>query len=522
MVKGKIISIKGQIIEVEFVDEIPRIYDVLVADVDPNIKMEVYTSASPNSFFCLALTTITKLHYGSTVISTEQPIKIPVGPELLGRVIDSLGDAQDGMGTITTKESRPIIAKDVSYANVNIPHEVLETGIKVVDFFTPIVKGGKVGLFGGAGVGKTVIISEIIHNLVILNPEKNVSVFTGVGERTREGEELFTTLIESKVMQGVSLIYGSMGENPAIRFRTAFTGVTLAEYYRDVLGKDVLFFIDNIFRFAQSGYELSTLMNAIPSEGGYQSTLTSEMASFHERLVSTHKNAITTFEAIYVPADDLTDSGVQAIFPYLDSGLILSRQVYQEGRFPAIDILSSNSSSLNPDTVGEQHYQTALDAQTLLKKATALERIVSLIGESELSSDDQTVYKRSKMLKNFMAQNFTVVETQTEKKGVFVHLKETVADIRAILDGKVDKLKPEDLLYIGTLKDVEDKLTSASVAKTSKSTQINTPNAETSSQAPAQNQPSNPPENSQASDNKSNDSVKKDDQKPENQTQTKS
>lgn len=458
MIQGRVISIKGQIVEVEFLGEKPRIYDVLLSKEDPTIKMEVYISASPTSFFCLALTHVTSLHHSSVVISTEQPIRIPVGKELLGRVIDTLGEPQDNLGEIKTSDQRPIIAKDVSFANVSIPKEVLETGIKVLDFFTPIVKGGKIGLFGGAGVGKTVIISEIIHNLVILNPEENVSVFTGVGERTREGAELFDTLIESKVMQGVSLIYGSMGENPALRFRTAFTGVTLGEYYRDTLGKDVLFFIDNIFRFAQSGYELSTLMNAIPSEGGYQSTLTSEMASFHERLASTHTNAITTFEAIYVPADDITDSGVQAIFPYLDSSIILSRAVYQEGRYPAIDILSSTSSALNSETVGEDHYQTALDAQALLKRALALERIVALIGESELSADDQVVYKRSKFLKNYMTQNFTVVETQTEKKGVFVKRTDTVADVRAILDGKADPLEPEDLLYIGTLKDIEKKL----------------------------------------------------------------
>jgi len=460
MTSGKVTSIKGQIIEVEFLDDKPSIYDVLYSKDDPTITMEVYTSATPTSFFCLALTHVTTLHHGSSVINTGQPIKIPVGQEMLGRVVDTLGNPQDGGGPINAKESRPIIAKDISFSQVNIPKEINQTGIKVLDFFTPIVKGGKIGLFGGAGVGKTVIISEIIHNLVILNPEKNVSVFTGVGERTREGEELFETLKESKVMQGVSLIYGSMGENPALRFRTAFTGVTLAEYYRDTMGKDVLFFIDNIFRFAQSGYELSTLMNAIPSEGGYQSTLTSEMASFHERLVSTHTNAITTFEAIYVPADDITDSGVQAIFPYLDSGIILSRSVYQEGRYPAIDILSSNSSALNPDTVGKDHYQTALDAQSLLKRALSLERIVSLIGESELSAEDQTVYKRSKILKNYMTQNFTVVEAQTEKKGVFVSLKDTVADVRAILDGKVDELLPEDFLYIATLKDVEQKMVS--------------------------------------------------------------
>lgn len=459
MLSGKVISIKGQIIEVEFPDIKPKIYDVLVLKEDESIKMEVYTSASPDSFFCLALTPVTALHHGSVVISTNQPIKIPVGPEMLGRVVDSLGVAQDGMGDIAAKEYKPIIAEATGFEKVNIPKDVLETGIKVIDFFTPIIKGGKVGLFGGAGVGKTVLISEVIHNLVILHAQENVSVFTGVGERTREGEELFSTLTESKVMQGVSLIYGSMGENAALRFRTAFTGVTLAEHFRDS-GKNVLFFIDNIYRFAQSGYELSTLMNAIPSEGGYQSTLTSEMASVHERLVSTSKNSITSFEAIYVPADDLTDSGVQSIFPYLDSGIILSRSVYQEGRFPAIDILSSNSSALNPDTVGIEHYQTAIDAQALLKKATALERIAALIGESELSADDQTIYRRSKKLKNFMSQNFTVVENQTEKKGVYVPLKDTVRDVKAILNGAVDTLDPEDLLYIGTLKDVEQKIVS--------------------------------------------------------------
>ncbi len=474
MVTGKVVSVKGQIVEAEFIDEKPRIHDVLIATDDPTCKMEVYTSATPNSFFCLALTNITNLHHGSSVVSTGQPIKIPVGNEMLGRVVDSIGEPQDGQGPINAKESKPIIAPSVSFSNVTIPKEIMETGIKAVDFFTPIIKGGKIGLFGGAGVGKTVLLSEIIHNIVILHPDKNVSVFTGVGERTREGEELYATMIESKVMQGVTLIYGSMGENPALRFRTAFTGVTLAEHYRDSLGKDVLFFIDNIFRFAQSGYELSTLMNAIPSEGGYQATLASEMASFHERLVSTHKNAITTFEAIYVPADDLTDSGVQAIFPYLDSGIILSRQVYQEGRFPAIDILGSNSSSLNVETVGELHYQAALDAQALLKRAKALERIVSLIGESELSAEDQIVYKRSKMLKNYMTQNFTVVELQTEKKGVHVGVEDTVKDVRAILDGKVDKLAPEDLSFIGTLKDVEQKLNTALGKKTEVEAQSNT------------------------------------------------
>ena len=463
MITGKIISIKGQTVEVEFDEEKPRIFDVLVYKEDPAIKMEVYASSSANSFYCLSLTGTSKIHYGSIVIDTGQPIKIPVGKELLGRVINTLGEPQDDQGEIGAKDFKPIVDRDIKFAEISVPREILETGIKAVDFFTPILKGGKAGLFGGAGVGKTVILSEIIHNIVILNPEENASVFTGVGERTREGEELYSTLKENKVMQGVTLIYGSMGENPAIRFRTAFTGVTIAEYYRDVLNKNVLFFIDNVFRFAQSGYELSTLMNVLPSEGGYQATLNSEMASFHERLASTKDNAITTLEAIYVPADDLTDSGVQSIFPYLDSGIILSRSVYQEGRFPAIDILASTSSALNTDTVGEEHYQTALDAQALLKKALALERIVALIGESELSVQDQVIYKRAKFLKNYMTQNFTVVESQTEKKGVQVQRKDTVSDVKAILDGKADPLDPEDLLYIGTLKDVEEKINSKAV-----------------------------------------------------------
>ena len=458
MIKGKILSIRGQIIEVEFLDDKPRIHDLLIAEDDPQIKMEVYSSASANNFYCLSLTSTSTLHYGSKVISTEQPIKVPVGKEMLGRLIDPLGNPEDGLGEITTKESNPIITESINFSRVSVATEILETGIKVVDFFAPMMKGGKAGLFGGAGVGKTVLLTEIIHNIVIINPEENVSIFTGVGERTREGEELLTTLNENKVMNGVTLVYGSMGENPAIRFRTAFAGVTLAEYYRDVLGKNVLFFIDSIFRFAQSGYELSTLMNVLPSEGGYQATLASEMASFHERLASTNKNSITSLEAVFVPADDLTDAGVQAVFPYLNSNIVLSRSVYQEGRYPAVDILASNSSALNVDTVGELHYKTSLEAQALLKKAKSLERIVSLIGESELSEKDRVVFKRAKFIKNYMTQYFTVVESQTGRKGVQISRQDTVNDVRAILDGKVDVLEPEDLSYIGTLKDIEEKI----------------------------------------------------------------
>ena len=297
------------------------------------------------------------------------------------------------------------------------------------------------------------MLTEIIHNVVTLRKEKTVSVFAGVGERVREGQELYESLQQTGILPQVALIYGPMGENPTIRFRTATAGVTMAEYFRDVQKKDVLFFIDNIFRFAQAGYELATLMNSIPSEGGYQATLPSEMAAFHERLISTNNAAITTIEAIYVPSDDLTDYAVQSVFPYLDSNVILSRQVYQEGRFPAIDLLSSTSSALNEETVGAKHFKALLSAQNLLKKAVSLERIVSLVGQSELSSDDQKVYKRAELIKSYMTQNFTVTELQTGKKGKRVPLAQTVDDMIQILGGNFDDYPSETFMYIGNIKE---------------------------------------------------------------------
>lgn len=452
--KGRVLSIRGQIIEVEFPDIKPKVHDILIAEDDEDIKMEVFTSSSSLIFYCLALSSIKKLSRGALVINTQEPIKIPVGEEVLGRAIDIFGNPIDGKGKIKSAEKRAIFTREISFENIATPKNILQTGIKAIDFFSPILQGGKLGLFGGAGVGKTVLLTEIIHNIVILNQNSNVSVFAGVGERVREGQELYETLVRSKVLQGVSLIYGPMGENPAVRFRTAVAGAALAEYFRDEFGKDVLFFIDNVFRFAQAGYELATLMNSIPSEGGYQATLTSEMASFHERLSSTRKNTITSIEAIYVPSDDITDYGVQSVFPYLDSNVILSRGVYQEGRFPAIDILSSTSSALNLEIVGELHYKTLIEAQNLLKKAVNLERIVSLIGEAELSAEDQAIYKRAKLLKNYMTQSFFVVRDQAGREGQYVQIKETVSDVRAILDGKCDDLGFEKLLYIGGLRSI--------------------------------------------------------------------
>ena len=452
--KGKIISIRGQIIEVEFESNPPAIHDVLILADDPLVKMEVYSSSSSSTFYCLALTSRKKLYRGAVIAGTGESIKVPVGTGVLGRVIDIFGDPQDGGDKIHADEYRDIFLSNIKFDDVIVPRQVLETGVKAIDFFSPILKGGKVGLFGGAGVGKTILLTEIIHNVVTVSKEKTVSVFTGVGERVREGQELWESLKNARVLPQVVLIYGSMGENPSKRFRTALSGVALAEYFRDVQGKEVLFFIDNIFRFAQAGYELATLMNTIPSEGGYQSTLPSEMASFHERLVSTKNGAITSIEAIYVPSDDISDQGVQSVFPYLDSNVVLSRMIYQEGRFPAIDLLSSTSSALNPETIGEKHAKSLLGAQTLLKKAVSLERIVSLVGESELSTDDQILFKRARILKNYMTQNFYVTQEQTGKPGVRVRLPETVDDIIKILVGNYDDYPPETFLYLGSLKDL--------------------------------------------------------------------
>lgn len=449
---GKIIAIRGQIVEVSFLEDPPKIYDLLYLQDDPKVRLEVYASSSDNSFFCLALNSSSKLKRNKKVVKTGGSIKIPVGKEVLGRVVNLFGEGVDGKGEIVTKTKRSIHQSVIPYDTVVAPEEVLETGIKVLDFFAPILKGGKVGLFGGAGVGKSVLLTEIIHNIVILNKSKNVSVFAGVGERIREGQELYETLEESKVLPQVALIFGQMGENPAVRFRTALSAVALAEHFRDAEKKNVLFFMDNIFRFAQAGYELSTLMSSIPSEGGYQSTLFSEMADLHERLVSTKDGVITSLEAVYIPADDIADSGVQSIFPFLDSTIVLSRQVYQEGRFPAVDILASTSSAANPDILGERHYQALLSVQNILKRALSLERIVSLIGEAELSVADQKVFKQARLIKNFMSQSFFTTFLQTGRKGEFVPLVKTIEGVEKILEGKLDNIEAEKLMYIGELK----------------------------------------------------------------------
>lgn len=455
---GKVVAILGQIVEVEFSHgKNPKIHDVLTLVDDPKVVMEVYTSAEKNSYYCLLLSSSKNLARGKVVSNTNAPIKIPVGNAILGRAIDVFGKAFDGGEEIRSTEVVPIFNEGVEFDKVVTPNEVLETGIKAIDFFCPIIKGGKVGLFGGAGVGKTTVLTEIIHNVVILHKNESVSVFSGVGERIREGKELYETLQESGVLPSVALIFGQMAENPAVRFRTAFAGATIAEHFRDKMNKNVLFFIDNVFRFAQAGYEIATDMSTIPGEGGYQATLYTEVGHLHERLVSSESGSITSIEAVYVPSDDITDLGVQSVFPYLDSNVVLSRDIYQEGRFPAINLLASTSVALNPDSVGGKHYKTFIEAQSLLKKASGLERIVSLIGESELSAQDQLIYRRYRLLQNYMTQNFHVMEAQSGHKGAYIKLADTIEDVGAIIMGAYDTIKPEKLLNIGVLSELDGK-----------------------------------------------------------------
>jgi len=452
---GTIISIQGQVTEVKFTNSAPAVHDILVLATDPSIRMEVYSSSKVQTYFCLILSEAHAITRGAKVINTEQPIMIPAGRELLGRVIDTFGSPLDGKGPIITKDMFPIYHATKTYSEISTMQEILETGIKIIDLFCPFLKGGKIGLLGGAGVGKTVMLTEILHNIFVLRKrEDTVSVFAGVGERIREGQELFETLGEKKVLSLAALVLGPMGSSSSIRLLTGFTAASLVEYYRDVAKCNVLFFIDNVFRFAQAGNELSVIMHMIPSEDGYQSTLASEMASLHERLISTMSNTVSTVETVYIPNDDILDPAVQSVFSHLDSIVVYSRDVYQQNLLPAIDPLASYSSALSPQTAGELHYQTARDAQALLKKAIGLDRVASLVGVEELSPEDRTIYQRAKKLRNFLTQNLFVLEAQSGVPGQYITLKTTVSDVNQILAGKYDHIPEEKFLYIGSLEEI--------------------------------------------------------------------
>lgn len=448
-IRGKIYSIRGPVVEVQFDNQVPNLKTILRLEEDEEAMLEITSFTEPTLATCLLLTN-SPLSPGQVVIATGRELHIPVGKENLGRVIDAFGNPADGQPKPKTNHYRSVYQKKPSYEHITTTMELLETGIKIIDVFCPLIRGGKLGLFGGAGVGKTILLTELIHNIVAAKNHQTVSVFAGIGERTREGQELFETLQENKVLDKVVLIFGAMSESPAIRYLTAYSALTQAEHFRDELEQDVLFFIDNIFRFAQAGNEVSLMTNMIPSEDGYQATLHADMASFHERLSST-KQAITSVEAIYVPNDDMLDQAVQSVLPYLDSSVVLSRTLYQEGILPAIDLLSSTSKALHPDIVGEKHYLLVLQAQRLMKEAQKLERIVSLVGESELSEGDRLTYHRSRKLRAYLTQNFFAASEQTGRKGSFVTRLDALEDIQKIMDGKADTVDEQTLLYQGKL-----------------------------------------------------------------------
>lgn len=450
---GTIVAILGQVAEVEFSQYAPHLYEIIKTEDNQAILM-VQSNSKVGRYFCLILKGGWLLSRGLQVQATGHPLKIPVGDQVLGKVMNVFGEVTDGtpIEALDLRKSWPIFDDRVAEVLPEEADTIWETGIKVIDFFAPLVKGRKMGLFGGAGVGKTLLLTEVMHNIVTLKGEhKSVSVFAGVGERVREGYELYQELKERKLLETVSLIYGTMGDNAAVRFLTAMAGATVAEHFRDELKRDVLFFVDNTFRFVQAGAELSTLTNTIPSEDGYQPDLTSQMADFHKRLVSTKNGVISAIEAIYVPADDMLDLGVQSIMNYLDSTVVLSRDVYQQGYLPAVDILASSSSVLFPAIVGEDHYHAVTEAKKMLRQAASLERMVSLVGEAELSEDNQLLYQRAQRLKAYMTQPFFVVEAQTGKKGEFVKVADTVRDVSAILEGKYDEMPVNEMMFRGSL-----------------------------------------------------------------------
>lgn len=471
---GKVIGIQDNVAVVEFIVEQPAIFDVLTIENLPDIKLEVVSSAAEeNTYYCFILNKRNMISRGDTVINTKANLMIPVGKEVLGRAIDVFGNAQDN------KEFKPKKFKSLhahtptDVVNAITPKEILYTGIRAIDFFTPLLKGSKIGLVGGAGLGKTILLTELIHNVVIESNEnkESISVFSAVGERSREAHELLENLEDSKVLDKTVMVVGQMGENPAVRFRTAYAAAAIAEDFRDN-GKDVLFFMDNMYRFSQAGYELSTLMHAVPSEDGYQPTLPSEIGTLHEMLTSTPEADITSIEAIYLPSDDLFDYSVRTALYYLDSYIVLSRDIYQSGKLPAIDLIASNSSALEPEFVGTEHFGLYLKAKRILEQATDIEKIVSLVGLSELSAEDQKIYKRATLIENYMTQSLSVAEPQTNRKGVFATIKQTLTDISLILSGKIDNLDPEKLLYI---EKIDEKIINQAQQKTENVKQPNKP-----------------------------------------------
>ncbi len=457
MKTGKIIQIIGPVVDIEFGENVslPALLNALeIKTKDKRILLEVAKHLEPGRLRAFSLSSTDGLKRGDEVHDTGEPIKVPVGPEVLGKVFNVQGEVLSDFSNTPLKANQkhwPIHRRAPSLEKQSTKTEVFETGIKVIDLLAPFVKGGKVGLFGGAGVGKTVLLQELIRN--VAEESGGASVFAGVGERTREGNDLIQEMKESGVISKTSLVFGQMNEVPGARLRVALTALTMAEYFRDEEHKDMLLFIDNIFRFSQAGSEVSTLLGRLPSAVGYQPTLQTEMGALQERITSTKDGSITSVQAIYVPADDITDPAPAATFAHLDSTIVLSRALTEIGIYPAVDPLSSSSSALNPKIVGNDHYEVARAVQQILQRYKELQDIIAILGMEELSDEDKLVVGRARKIQKFLSQPFFVAETFTGRSGKFVPLKKTIQDFKEIIEGLHDK-ESEDFFYMkGSLKD---------------------------------------------------------------------
>ena len=455
MVEGKIVQCIGAVIDVEFPrDNMPKIYDALVMDGSA-LTLEVQQQLGDGIVRTICLGSSDGLRRGVTVKNTGAPIMVPVGTGTLGRIMDVLGNPIDEAGPVVTDEKRSIHALAPKFDELSPSTELLETGIKVIDLICPFAKGSKVGLFGGAGVGKTVNMMELINN--IAKQHGGFSVFAGVGERTREGNDFYHEMKDSNVLDKVSLVYGQMNEPPGNRLRVALTGLTMAEYFRDEKNQDVLLFIDNIFRFTQAGSEVSALLGRMPSAVGYQPTLATEMGNLQERITSTRKGSITSVQAVYVPADDLTDPAPATTFSHLDATTVLSREISSQGIYPAVDPLDSTSRILSPEIVGTEHYEIARSVQRVLQRYKELQDIIAIMGMDELSEEDKRTVSRARKVQRFLSQSFSVAEQFTGMPGKYVPLKETLRGFRMILNGECDDIPESYFLFVGTIDEVFEK-----------------------------------------------------------------
>ena len=456
---GHVVQAVGPIIDVRFDDEhLPELLTALVIKLpnETTLTVEVAQHIGDDIVRCIAMGPTEGVLRGLDVIDTKSPITVPVGNVTLGRMFNVLGDPIDEKKDGNSFEFRlPIHRKAPSFKDQNVQTEILETGIKVIDLLCPYMKGGKVGLFGGAGVGKTVLIQELIHN--IATEQKGISVFAGVGERSREGNDLYHEMSASGVLAKTALVFGQMNEPPGARMRVALSGLTMAEYFRDVEHQDVLLFIDNIFRFTQAGSEVSALLGRMPSAVGYQPTLATEMGQLQERITSTKNGSITSVQAIYVPADDLTDPAPATTFSHLDAKTVLDRNTAALGIYPAVDPLDSTSNILDPNIVGEEHYKVAREVQKILQRYKELQDIIAILGMDELSDEDKVIVNRARRIRNFLSQPFFVAEGFNAMPGKYVPVKDTVRSFRAILDGKYDNYPESAFLYVGTIEDIEEK-----------------------------------------------------------------